>query len=142
MAAANTLLHILYSLAALSTNQKPATDVTEELSQTSTEKPYFEDVATYTPLRIMAVGYCRRGEKWSHCRANCQHDCSNVGLDPICNKYCQPGCVCEEPSEVRGQMGNVSLLHHVLKLQNKKKDVQEEKNGAIVELTVNTTVQT
>ncbi|GFY23149.1 uncharacterized protein TNCV_3763891 [Trichonephila clavipes] len=35
MAAGNTLLNILYSLAALSTNQKPSTDVTEDQDITS-----------------------------------------------------------------------------------------------------------
>ncbi|GFQ66124.1 hypothetical protein TNCT_53761 [Trichonephila clavata] len=52
MAAANTLLHILYSLLTLSSNQKQSTDITEELNRPSTVKPYFEDVNTDTPTRF------------------------------------------------------------------------------------------
>ncbi|GFY57475.1 hypothetical protein TNIN_213121 [Trichonephila inaurata madagascariensis] len=106
MAAANTLLHILYSLAALSSNQKPSIDVTEELNNPSTVKPYFEDISTYTPLGIKRRRKCPPGERWSRCYSHCQFNCTNVDEVIYCPHVCVPGCVCRKELElVRGPNG-------------------------------------
>ncbi|GFY57477.1 uncharacterized protein TNIN_213131, partial [Trichonephila inaurata madagascariensis] len=96
MAAANTLLHILYSLAAL-TSQKPSANVKEEWNVPETTQSYLEDFTTFRPMYYKQEENCPPGEVWSECDAGCQRNCSNVGQQIICPRICVSGCVCDDP---------------------------------------------